>query len=81
VTVVVLGDEWDRALVGRTVSALKAMGARLVDRFGGVAGSQELGVQVWDLEGQVIRLETETYMGFSIEAPDPVLAEVQRRLA
>lgn len=80
-TVAVLGDEWDRALIGRTIKVLEAMGARLVDRFGDVAGSQEVGVQVWDLEGQVVRLEAETYMGFSIEAPDSVLAEVQRRLA
>ena len=80
-TVVVLGDEWDRALITRTVDVLKAMGARLVDKFGGIAGSQEVGVQVWDLAGQVVRLEAETYMGFSIEAPDPVLAEVRRRLA
>ncbi|HWU15273.1 MAG TPA: hypothetical protein VN157_14825 [Caulobacter sp.] len=80
-TVVVLGDEWDRALIGRTIKVLEAMGARLVDKFGGVAGSQEVGVQVWDLEGQTVRLEAETYMGFSIEAPDSILVEVQRRLA
>jgi hypothetical protein len=77
----VLGDEWDRALISRTIDVLKAMGARLVDKFGGVAGSQEFGVQIWDLEGQIIKLEAETYMGFSVEAPDPILAEVQRRLA
>lgn len=80
-TVLVLGDEWDRALMTRTTKVLEAMGARLVDKFGGIAGSQEVGVQVWDLEGQVIRLEAETYMGFSIEGPNAVLAEVTRRLA
>jgi hypothetical protein len=81
VTIVVLGDEWDRALITRTIDVLEAMGGRLVDKFGGIAGSQEVGVQVWDVEGQVVRLEAETYMGFSIEAPDLILDEVRRRLA
>ncbi|HWW26302.1 MAG TPA: hypothetical protein VNZ85_10455 [Caulobacter sp.] len=77
----VLGDEYDRALIARTWSVLATMGARRVDALGFVAGSQEVSIQIWDLDGATLRFEAETYMGFSVEGPETVVAEVQRRLA
>jgi hypothetical protein len=76
-----LGDEYDHALIARTWSLLTAMGARRIDALGFVAGSQEVSIQIWDLNGATLRFEAETYMGFSVEGPDSVIALLAARLA
>jgi hypothetical protein len=78
---VLLGDEYDHALIARAQAALKAMGGELISRHGYLAGSQEVGVQTWSLDGSVLTLETETYMGFSVEGPEPLVTALTLRLA
>jgi hypothetical protein len=76
-----LGDEYDHALIARTWSLLAAMGGRRVDAIGFVAGSQEVSIQIWDLDGASLRFEAETYMGFSVEGPAALVAEIVARLS
>lgn len=79
--VVLLGDEYDHALIARTWSLLEAMDGRRIDAFGFVAGSQEVGIQIWDLDGVSLRFEAETYMGFSVEGPADLVADFAARLS
>ena len=69
----VLGDEYDHALIARTWSVLAAMGARRVDALGFVAGSQEVSIQIWDLGGATLRFEAETYMGLTVSGERKVV--------
>lgn len=78
---VLLGDEYDHALIARTWSLLTAMGGRRIDALGFVAGSQEVSIQIWELEGASLRFEAETYMGFSVEGPAALVAGLASRLA
>jgi hypothetical protein len=78
---VLLGDEYDHALIARTWTLLTAMGARRTDALGFVAGSQEVSIQIWDLDGASLRFEAETYMGFSVEGPATLVADLASRLA
>lgn len=78
---VLLGDEYDHALIARTWSLLTALGGRRLDALGFVAGSQEVSIQIWDLHGASLRFEAETYMGFSVEGPAALVADLAARLA
>ena len=78
---VLLGDEYDHALIARTWSLLTAMGGRRIDALGFVAGSQEVSIHIWDLNGDSLRFEAETYMGFSVEGPAALVADLAARLA
>ncbi|CAN5369019.1 hypothetical protein BH10PSE3_BH10PSE3_24160 [soil metagenome] len=77
---VLLGDEYDHALIARTWSLLIAMGGRRIDALGFVAGSQEVSIQIWDLDGVSLRFEAETYIGLSVEGPPALVADLVARL-
>jgi hypothetical protein len=77
---VLLGDEYDHALIARTWSLLTAMGGSRIDALGFVAGSQEVSIQIWDLDGASLRFEAETYMGFSVEGPAAAVSDLAARL-
>lgn len=77
---VLLGDEHDHALIAQTWSLLIAMGGRRIDALGFVAGSQEVSIQIWELDGVSLRFEAETYMGFSVEGPAAVITDLVARL-
>ena len=79
--VAVLGDEYDNALIKRTIALLKELGGRLADRQEFLAGSQLIQIQVWDFDGRPLRLEGETYVGLSVEGPDAIVGALTRRLA
>jgi hypothetical protein len=65
-TTVVLGDEYDQHLRAVLVQVLLQLGAVLENRNWVVAGSQEVETFLWQLAGQDITVEAETYMGLSI---------------
>ena len=77
---ILLGDEYDHALIARTWSLLTTLGGRRIDALGFVAGSQEASIQIWDLDGVSLRFEAETYMGFSVEGPARVVTDLAARL-
>lgn len=77
---ILLGDEYDHVLIARTWSLLTGMGGRRVDAIGFVAGSQEVSIQIWELDGESLRFEAETYMGFSVEGPVVLVADLAARL-
>ncbi|MBO9711169.1 MAG: hypothetical protein J7521_23460 [Caulobacter sp.] len=79
--IAVLGDEYDDEPIKRTIALLDDLGGRLVECQECLVGSQLVQVQVWDFDGQSLRLEGETYVGLSVEGPDTIIDALTRRLA
>jgi hypothetical protein len=80
-----LGDEFDEKLWKALRSSLSDLGAKNCDENWGIGGSQELVTLVVELEGALIRIESETYMGLTVSGParlvDKVQQEVVRKMA
>ncbi len=76
-----LGDEYDQALILRTWDLLAALGAQRGAMVNFVAGSQDVSIREWTLEGQTLRFEIETYMGFTVEGPEALVKALVARLA
>ncbi|NWB32066.1 hypothetical protein [Pseudomonas gingeri] len=68
-----LGDEFDESLRAALRTVLAALGATNVDYSWGVGGSQELEVMTVCLNGHVLMVESETYIGLTVEGPEMVV--------
>jgi hypothetical protein len=73
---IVIGDEYDNNLRDRLVKALNMLGAKYVKDSWGVGGSQEISVVEMDLLGIKIIIESETYIGLSVESEDFILNDL-----
>lgn len=77
---IVLGAEYDKKLVEELLATLRECGARAIDQWAGVGGSQEvqrLDVVVGD---EVIAVEAETYIGLTISGDANLVDRVAARL-
>ncbi len=83
--VVNLGPEYDTGLHRTLISVLKDFGAQTEPPQWAVGGSQEIVIQVALLEGERIKIESETFMGLTLEGDaailDRIASEVRARLA
>lgn len=83
-TTKIIGDEFDRAVRDALRETLSQLGAIKRSGLQGVAGSQDLESMEFDLQGRLLVVEAETYVGLTISgAPDlvqTVADEVERRL-
>jgi hypothetical protein len=68
-----LGDEYDDVLKAALVAVLTARGAVGAGSSWGVGGSQELDTARVKLGDAVITIESETYMGLTIEGPRSIV--------
>ena len=75
-TTIVLGNEHDETLRADLVAALKSLGAVPLSSDWAVVGSQELTSFIVSLRGEVLKVESETYIGLSISGPEEEVAEV-----
>ena len=76
---VILGDEYDSALQDRLMDTLRQMGAipiAPVSRY--LAGSQDLQIFEVMLDGKLLRVESETYIGLSLCGPSDLVAKVRK---
>lgn len=80
-TTVVLGDEYDQHLRAALVLVMLQLGAVLENRNWFVAGSQEVETFLWQLAGQTITVEAETYMGLSISGDDRTIGDIAQRVS
>jgi hypothetical protein len=80
-TTVVLGDEYDQHLRAVLVQVLLQLGAVLENRNWVVAGSQEVETFLWQLAGQDITVEAETYMGLSISGDENTINDIAQRVS
>jgi hypothetical protein len=77
-TTVVLGDEYDQQLRAVLVQVMLQLGAVLENRNWVVAGSQTF---LWQLAGQDITVEAETYMGLSISGNENTINDIAQRVS
>ena len=75
----VVGDEFDVAAFTRLKRALGDLRYFARDQWNGVAGSQD--IQHWTAAGPggQLTIESETYVGLSVEGPPSLIADLQTR--
>lgn len=75
----VVGDEYDEVVSARLKRALSGLRYAARDQWSGLAGSQD--IQHWTVsgpEGQ-LKIESETYVGVSVEGHPSLIAELKAR--
>lgn len=73
----VVGEEYDDAAFVRLKHALRYLQYDVRDQWSGMAGSQD--IQQWTVvshNGQLV-IESETYVGISVEGPTSLVAELR----
>ena len=72
---VTISSEYDGRSIRATTEVLRSLGAKGLrcERLG-----NDLSWEEWILEDGLLRLEAETYMGFTIEGSDELVANVAR---
>ena len=73
----VVGNEYDEAAFGRLKRTLAHLGYAVRDQGNAIGGSQEL--DRWTAEGPRGRLaiESETYIGLSVQGPAALVADLK----
>lgn len=76
----ILGDEFDDSLRQKLLEVLRQLGGTsgLANRF--LAGSQDLEELDVEIEGHILHIQAETYIGLSISGPIPLVKRVQELL-
>jgi hypothetical protein len=75
----VVGDEYDEVVFARLKCVLGDLHYSVRDQWSGLAGSQD--IQQWTAvspSGQ-LTIESETYVGLSVEGPPSLIADLQAR--
>ena len=80
-TTVILGPEYDEPLRQALKTVLDERHARVFDRAWGIAGSQD--VTHWQVlvDGEMLTIEAETYVGLSLTGPSGLVADIARAVA
>jgi hypothetical protein len=75
----VVGDEYDEAAFVRLKHALSELQYAVRDNWNGVAGSQD--IQHWTAAGPggQLTIESETYVGLSVEGTPSLIADLKAR--
>ncbi|MBK1865282.1 hypothetical protein [Taklimakanibacter albus] len=73
---IMLGKEYDEELKARLVATLISLGAVHLSSDWAVAGSQELAGFSVSLSGEILKVESETYVGLSIFGPAELVDEI-----
>ncbi|MBC3776680.1 hypothetical protein [Pseudomonas sp. SWRI99] len=76
-----LGDEFDNVLIAALTAVLNSRGAVGMEDSRAVGGSQELYTASTRLDGAVINIESETYIGLTIRGPGPIVESLAREVA
>lgn len=76
----VVGPEFDEGLLNDLRKLLKSMGAEPRDADWAMGGSQELDSMKFDLRGQQILVESETYVGLSVTGPAALVDQIAASL-
>jgi hypothetical protein len=73
-----IGDEFDVRLWEVLRSVIKDLGGQICEEKWGMAGSQELESFKLELEGSVICIESETYIGLTVTGDSYLVEKIQR---
>jgi hypothetical protein len=77
---IILGNEYDENLRARLGTVLKDLGAKSIDNQYGVGGSQEISRQLFELDGAILVVESETYIGLSIIGNQKNIDKIRKEL-
>jgi hypothetical protein len=77
---IILSDMCDAELEDTLVAVLKSEGAKLISKVGGVPGADFCDLEL-DLNGEIISVVSETYMGLSIEGEKDVIERLAKLIA
>jgi hypothetical protein len=75
-----LGNEYDLELRNALAEVMKSVGAVTKSHQLGVAGSQECEFWTFEIEGAEIQVESETYIGPSIEGDKDIVDRVSKAI-
>jgi hypothetical protein len=76
----IIGDEYDEELKARLLRVVRKMGGVPTRSQSGMGGSQEIGEMLVAIEGQEIRIESETYVGLSISGNAQLIDRIVMQL-
>lgn len=76
-----LGDEYDDVLRDALIAVLSSRDAKGVESSWGVGGSQELDTTRVKVGDEVITIESETYMGLTIEGPKLIVEALAQEVS
>lgn len=77
---IILGDEHDAALRCALRAVLVEAGAKGITRSSGIGGSQEVELIKVEIDGELLVIESETFVGLTVSGPKPVVDDVVRRV-
>ena len=80
-TTTILGDEFDDALRTKLLNVLRGLGATATGSERVLAGSQDLEELDVIIDGHMLHVEAETYVGLTIEGPVELVARIQRLMS
>ena len=74
----VAGSEYKPEVLAKLGAAMRSLGYELHDSWDGVAGSQD--IAHWEVMGPrgLLTIESETYIGVTVEGPTALVAELRR---
>jgi hypothetical protein len=77
---IILGDEYDEDLKGVVRKVLIENGAVELDKSWNLGGSQEIETLQIKLGDEVITVEAETFIGLTIEGPEPLVENLAKKI-
>jgi hypothetical protein len=73
--------KFDDHLRSVLVEVMREMGAKTLDADWSLLGSQELATARLEIQGKIVDVESETYMGLSITGDEADVDEIARRVS
>ncbi len=77
---VILGPEYDQELLAKLQNVLTALGAVIHSDDWGVGGSQELREFDVKVSGTLLHIESETYVGLSVQGDGNIVDKVSQMM-
>ncbi|WP_343292994.1 hypothetical protein AAHN93_14790 [Vandammella animalimorsus] len=77
---VVIGSEHDENLKSALFLVLKKMGAKKISEMDALAGSQDVSIHEFLVKNEIIKVESETYIGLSLVGSKNLIMEIENNV-
>ncbi|WP_147476967.1 hypothetical protein [Vandammella animalimorsus] len=77
---VIIGSECDENLKSALFLALKKMGAKKISEMDALAGSQDVSIHEFLVKNEIIKVESETYVGLSLVGSKNLIMEIENNV-
>ena len=78
---VIIGDEYDDALIEKLRDVLKNEGVKVIEKKWGIGGSQEIAEYYVIIKNENLKIEIETYIGISITGKPDLVDSIVDKIA